>query len=71
MADSLERTRREAPRALEFRREGERFVILVRDVEDLTMERLVLQQKGNLFADVFGMVPELREVRTEAPGAPG
>ncbi len=71
VADSLERTRREAPRALEFRREGERFVILVRDVEDLTMERLVLQQKGNLFADVFGMVPELREVRTEAPGAPG
>lgn len=71
VADSLERTRREAPHALEFRREGERFVILVPDVEDLTMERLVLQQKSNLFTDVFGMVPELREVRTEAPGAPG
>jgi exopolyphosphatase/guanosine-5'-triphosphate,3'-diphosphate pyrophosphatase len=67
VADSLERTRREAPRPLEFRREGNRFVILVRDMEDLTMERLVLREKGNLFADVFGMVPELRELRTELP----
>ena len=69
VADSLERTHREAPHALEFRREADRFVILVRDVEDLTMERLVLQGKGNLFVDVFGLVPELREVRTEAPGS--
>ena len=69
VADSLERTHREAPRALEFRREADRFVIQVRDMEDLTMERLVLREKGNLFADVFGLVPELRELRTEAPGA--
>jgi exopolyphosphatase/guanosine-5'-triphosphate,3'-diphosphate pyrophosphatase len=68
VADALERTHREAPRALEFRRESDRFVILVRDMEDLTMERLVLQEKGNLFADVFGLVPELRELRTELPG---
>jgi exopolyphosphatase/guanosine-5'-triphosphate,3'-diphosphate pyrophosphatase len=68
VADSLERTHREAPRALEFRREGDRFVILVRNMEDLTMERLVLRAKGNLFADVFGLVPELRELRTELPG---
>lgn len=69
VADSLERTHREAPRALEFRREADRFVILVRDMEDLTMERLVLREKGNLFADVFGLVPELRELRTELPGS--
>ena len=68
VADSLERTHRAAPRALEFRREGDRFVIWVRDMEDLTMERLVLRDKGNLFADVFGLVPELRELRTELPG---
>ena len=68
VADSLERTHREAPRALEFRREADRFVIQVRDMEDLTMERLVLREKGNLFADVFGLVPELRELRTELPG---
>ena len=68
VADSLERSHREAPRAMEFRREADRFVILLRDMEDLTMERLALKDKGNLFADVFGLVPELREVRTEAPG---
>jgi len=68
VADSLERTHRETPRALEFRREGDRFVILVRDMEDLTVERLVLRGKGNLFAEVFGLVPELRELRTEWSG---
>ena len=70
VADSMERTHRETPRELEFRRESDRFVVLVRDMEDLTMERLVLREKGNLFADVFGMVPELRELRTEPPGGP-
>ena len=69
VADALERTHREAPRALEFRREADRFVILLRDMEDLTMERLALKDKGNLFADVFGLVPELRELRTELPGS--
>ena len=69
VADALERTHREVPRALEFRREADRFVILLRDMEDLTMERLALKDKGNLFADVFGLVPELRELRTELPGS--
>ena len=67
VADSLERTPRETPRALDFRREADRFVIQVRDMEDLTMERLVLKEKGNLFFDVFGLMPELRELRTELP----
>jgi exopolyphosphatase / guanosine-5'-triphosphate,3'-diphosphate pyrophosphatase len=71
VADSLERTHRELPRELEFRREGDRFVILVRDMEDLTMERIVLREKGNLFADVFGLVPELRELRTVLPAGMG
>lgn len=69
VADALERTHRETPRAMEFRREADRFVILLRDMEDLTMERLALKDKGNLFADVFGLVPELREVRTAPPGS--
>ena len=69
VADALERSHREAPRPMEFCREADRFVILLRDMEDLTMERLALKDKGNLFADVFGLVPELREVRTEAPGS--
>jgi exopolyphosphatase/guanosine-5'-triphosphate,3'-diphosphate pyrophosphatase len=42
VADSLERTHRETPRHLEFRRENDRFVILVPDMEDLSMERVVL-----------------------------
>ena len=57
IADALERTHRDTPRVLEFRREADRFVILLRDMEDLTMERLALKDKGNLFADVFGLVP--------------
>ena len=69
VADALERTHRETPRAMEFRREADRFVIRLRDMEDLTMERLALKDKGNLFADVFGLVPELREVRAELPGS--
>ncbi len=68
VADSLERAPRAAPRKLAFRREAGRFVILVGDVEDLTMERLVLRRKGNLFADVYGLLPELREMRTDLPG---
>jgi exopolyphosphatase/guanosine-5'-triphosphate,3'-diphosphate pyrophosphatase len=68
VADSIERTPRDAPRRLLFRREADRFVILVRDMEDLTMERLVLRTKGNLFADVFGLVPDVRELRAEPPG---
>ncbi len=67
VADSLERTHRETSRELDFRREADRFVIQVRDMEDLTMERLVLKEKGNLFSDVFGLMPELRELRTELP----
>lgn len=69
VADALERTHREAPRPMEFLREADRFVILLRDMEDLTMERLALKDKGNLFADVFGLIPELRELRTELPGS--
>ena len=69
VADALERSHRETPRTLEFLREGDRFVILLRDMEDLTMERLALKDKGNLFADVFGLVPELRELRAEPPGS--
>jgi len=68
VADSLDRTHRESPRPLEFRREGERFVILARDMEDLTVERLVLRTKGTLFTEVFGLVPELRELRTDGAG---
>ena len=69
VADALERTHRETPRPMEFLREADRFVILLRDMEDLTMERLALKDKGNLFADVFGLVPELRELRTDLPGS--
>ncbi len=68
VADSLDRTRHDAPRRLQFRREGDRLVILVEGMEDLTMERLVVRTKGNLFTDVFGLVPELRELRLSAPG---
>lgn len=69
VADSIERMPRDAPRRLKFRRESDRFVILVPDMEDLTMERLVLRTKGKLFADVFGLVPDVRELRADSTNA--
>lgn len=68
VADSLERGHHEAPHKLEFRREADRFVILLPDMEDVTMERMALRDKGNLFADVFGMVPDVRELRIAPSG---
>ena len=67
VADALGRIRRDMPLKLEFRREADRFVILVPEVEDLTVERLALRTKGNLFADVFGWIPDVREMRSSLP----
>lgn len=64
VADALDRNHLQQIKDVSFLREPGRFVIAVRDVEDLTLERLALKEKGELFREVFGMPVELREQRT-------
>lgn len=65
VADALERTHRSAVRQMDFQREDDRLVIYIHNTEDLTVERLALREKGGLFADVFGLTVDLREVRAD------
>lgn len=55
VADALDQNRMQQARDLRFTREGNEFVIWVRDVEDLTLERLALKEKGTFFEDIFGL----------------
>lgn len=55
VADALDRNHMQQVRDLAFRREAGQFIITVRDVEDLTLERLALKEKGNMFEEIYGM----------------
>ena len=66
VADALDRNHVQQVRDLAFSREDRQFVITVRGVEDLTMERLAMKDKGNLFEEVYGMPVVLREARAQA-----
>ncbi len=65
VADSLERNHLQQVRDLSFFREPGRFVITVHNVEDLTLERLALKEKGNLFEEVYGVPVSLQEARAQ------
>jgi exopolyphosphatase/guanosine-5'-triphosphate,3'-diphosphate pyrophosphatase len=69
VADALERNHLQQVRDLSFSREPGQFVITVRNVEDLTMERLALKEKGALFEEVYGLPPVLKEERFAEPEA--
>ena len=60
VADALDRNHMQQARELAFAREKGRFVITVRDMEDLTLERMALADKGGMFKDVYGMEVVLR-----------
>ncbi len=68
VADALDRNHMQNVRHLAFSREKNDFVITVSDIEDLTMERLALKEKGNLFEEVYGMPVSLREERSPSDG---
>lgn len=55
VADALDRNHMQQVRDLRFTREPGRFTVWVRDVEDLTLERLALKEKGSMFEEVYGM----------------
>ncbi|MBU1693614.1 MAG: exopolyphosphatase [Verrucomicrobia bacterium] len=69
VADALERNHLQQVRDLDFSREPGQFVITVHNVEDLTLERLALKEKGALFEEVYGMPVVLKEERFADPEA--
>ncbi len=55
VADALDRNHMQQVRDVRCGREANQFVIWVRDVEDLTLERLALREKGSMFEEVYGL----------------
>ncbi len=56
VADALDRDHMQQVGAMTFAREPGQFVITIQDgVADLTLARLALREKGNLFEEIFGM----------------
>ena len=64
VADALDRDHMQQKRALTFSREPGQFVISINDAVDLTLERLALKEKGNLFEEVFGMKAIVRNAES-------
>jgi exopolyphosphatase / guanosine-5'-triphosphate,3'-diphosphate pyrophosphatase len=60
VADALDRRHDQHIRRLDCSVEDEAVVVRVADVDDLTLEAMALQQKGNLFDQVYGQSVELR-----------
>ena len=70
VADALDRNHLQQARDLSCALEKDQFVITVNNVEDLTVERLAVKEKGALFQDIYGLPVVLREgrVTTEEAG---
>lgn len=68
LADALDRHHAQRVRDVTIEREEDRLIIIVPGVEDLTVERLAVKEKGDLFEQVFGRTVELREVRGASEG---
>ncbi|MFA6133086.1 MAG: Ppx/GppA phosphatase family protein [Phycisphaerae bacterium] len=61
VADALDRGHSQQIRNIQIEREAEDFIIYVRGVPDLTLERRALEDKADLFEDIFGMKVRLEE----------
>ena len=59
VADALDRGHDQRVRGAAFERREERFVIKAPAAADLSLERLSLAEKGDMFEDVFGLEPVL------------
>lgn len=64
VADALDRNHMQQVRDLAFSREKGQFAIIVRDIEDLTLERVALREKASMFEEVYGMKVVLRTTAT-------
>jgi exopolyphosphatase/guanosine-5'-triphosphate,3'-diphosphate pyrophosphatase len=63
VADALDRAHAQQISDITFGREKDEFVVFVRGVADLTLERRAVRSKGDLFEDIYGM-----RVRVEEAG---
>jgi exopolyphosphatase/guanosine-5'-triphosphate,3'-diphosphate pyrophosphatase len=66
VADAMDHNHMQQIRDLSFARESGQFVITVRNVEDLTIERMALKEKGVMFEELYGSPVVLREERAQA-----
>jgi exopolyphosphatase/guanosine-5'-triphosphate,3'-diphosphate pyrophosphatase len=71
VADGMDRAHAEQVRDFRCERHGEDLVLVVPGAVDLTLERKAVAQKGDLFADVFGMKVRLEEERMPVDAAAG
>ncbi|MCS6771634.1 MAG: Ppx/GppA family phosphatase [Kiritimatiellae bacterium] len=70
VADALDRNHMQQVRDVRFTRENGQFIVWVRDVEDLSIERLALKEKGSLFEDIYGLSVAFRtEITAEGIAA--
>jgi exopolyphosphatase / guanosine-5'-triphosphate,3'-diphosphate pyrophosphatase len=60
VADALDESRSQRIHEIQAVREGDRLVISVPMVEDLSLENLALKQNGALFEETFGTPVLLR-----------
>jgi exopolyphosphatase/guanosine-5'-triphosphate,3'-diphosphate pyrophosphatase len=55
VADALDRSNHQRVKDIECARENSQFVITAESADDLSLEQLALQQKSELFQEVYGM----------------
>lgn len=67
VADALDRSHSQRVRNIAVRRDKDHVAILVSGVDDLAMEQLALEQKGEMFEQTFGL-PIVLEVAPAPPG---
>ncbi len=59
VADALERSHLQRVRDFRVERTAGRLTLTIHDVEDLTIERLAIREKGGLFEDIYGLTIDL------------
>lgn len=72
VADALDRNNMQQARDITFIREKGQFHMIIRGMDDLTLERLALREKGAMFEEVYGLTPVVRgDTSQEGPALNG
>ena len=64
LADSLDRSYSQRIKTIECQMENDKLIISIPNIDDLSLEQLALNQRGQLFEQIFGMKVLLRKKRT-------
>jgi exopolyphosphatase/guanosine-5'-triphosphate,3'-diphosphate pyrophosphatase len=64
VADAMDRNHMQQVRELSFARASGEFTIYVHDVQDLSLERVAMKEKGSMFNEVYGMTVNLEAAST-------